>query len=70
MSKYIVNRTAPKGGYHEVHSLVTSCPRLPLPADRQELGDLDNCHLALAQAKLEYPKANGCRFCCLNAYTK
>jgi hypothetical protein len=68
MSNYVVSRTALQGGYHEVHNLMMACPRRPLPADRQELGEHPSGRAALEHAKLEFPRSNGCRFCCRNAY--
>jgi hypothetical protein len=70
MNKYVVSRNAQSDGSHDVHSLEASCPRLPLPENRKELGEQQNCKDALAQARLEFPKSNGCKFCCLACHTK
>lgn len=63
MPQYCVNKNAQPGSNdHEVHRLDT-CPRLPLPQNREPLGEHTTCHTAVAAAKRKYPDSNGCAIC-------
>ena len=67
MLHYCVNRKAQENGDHEVH--VLSCNRLPNSENRKALGLHDGCHSAVRKAKIDYPKANGCFWCCNACHT-
>lgn len=62
MSKYYVNINSQPNGDHEVHT--EWCSRLPLPHNRQYLGDLSSCEPAVKLARKVYPTADGCFYCC------
>ena len=52
MKYYCVNKnaqSAPEDGEHEVHT--EGCSHPPMSANKDYLGDLSNCHQAIAEAK-------------------
>ncbi len=61
MPIYYVNMNAQTNGDHEVHT--ATCVFVPAPDNRIYLGDLTNCHPAVAAAKKHYAQSNGCAFC-------
>lgn len=63
MSFYF-NDTPDSKGNHEVHT--DSCAYLPDKLNRTYLGTYHDCHIAITQAKNNYPskKFDGCYFCC------
>ena len=65
MASYYVNQNAQANGDHEVH--VASCSYFPGSA--QYLGDYASCHGAVTEARLYYPTANGCYYCCRPCHT-
>ena len=65
MASYYVNRRQQANGDNEVHAL--GCRYFP--SDTDYLGDYSSCHGAVAQAKLSYPRANGCATCCPACHT-
>lgn len=66
MPTFIVNRNAQPTGENEVHQLNASCPKLPHPENRIDLGTHNHCSDAVAKAKRLYPEASidGCYHCC------
>ncbi|MFN3945840.1 MAG: hypothetical protein ACK4K7_13025 [Allosphingosinicella sp.] len=65
MQSYYVNRNQQSNGDHEVH--VRSCRYFPSSA--QYLGEFGSCHGAVLEAKRDYPRANGCAYCCPACHT-
>ena len=61
MKKFYVNTQAQSNGDHEVHD--DNCKYLPNAQNRKYLGEFYSCHAAVAEAKKDYSKANGCYFC-------
>ncbi|MGY4384672.1 hypothetical protein ACVWYN_001706 [Pedobacter sp. UYP24] len=61
MKKYYVNKRAQNNGDHEVHD--SGCSFLPLPENRQYLGEYSSCKGAVTEAKKTYTSADGCKFC-------
>jgi len=59
MAKYYVGNEPEPNGDHAVH--VEGC--VHLPADRQYVGDYDDCYQALKAAQKHYIWANGCAWC-------
>jgi len=64
MAYYCVNKNAQPTGEHEVHKLDTSCPHLPAPENRIDLGWHSDCQSALRKAKEFYSNVDGCAYCC------
>ncbi len=64
---YYVNKNAQSNGDHEVHA--ENCTRCPDPENRICLGEFDCCHPAVAKAKEQYPKADGCYYCSNDCHT-
>jgi hypothetical protein len=64
MASYYVNGNAQANGDHEVHK--SGCSYMPTDANRIYLGNFDNCHDAVREAKKHYGRVNGC-FHCANA---
>ena len=64
METYCVNKNAQSNGDHEVH-VVARCtsPRLPLPENRQHLGEFSSCAPAVIEAKRYYEQSDGCWYC-------
>ena len=62
MAAYFVNSNAQSNGDHEVHQAGYSY--MPDPKHCILLGDFPSCHGAVARAKLTYPPADGCAYCC------
>lgn len=69
MANYCVNTNAQPNGDHEVHNLDANCSYLPDPGNRKNLGEHSTCHTAVAQAKVTYPKADGCGHCAKECHT-
>lgn len=67
MERYCVNTNAQPNGDNEVHK--EGCAFLPLLRNRFDLGFHLNCQTAVIQARLMYPRANGCMFCSLPCHT-
>lgn len=65
MTAYYVNNIAQPNGDHEVH--IQTCRYFP--DNQQYLGDFASCFPAVARAKLTYPSANGCYWCCNACHT-
>lgn len=61
MARYYVNRTPQLNGDHEVHE--DCCLWLARADHKQYLGEFDNCHTAMIEAKKTYRTANGCAYC-------
>lgn len=61
MASYYVNQNEQSNGDHEVHT--TGCSYMPNPENRTYLGEHDNCHTAVAEAKKHYTQVNGCNAC-------
>jgi hypothetical protein len=66
---YCVNKNAQSNGDHEVHDLSADCSYLPVPANRQALGNYDTCRGAVQAAKSYYSQVNGCYFCAPACHT-
>jgi hypothetical protein len=64
---YYVNKNSQDNGDHEVHN--KDCHRLPDSENRQCLGNFDNCHDAVAEAKKYYSQADGCYYCSAECHT-
>jgi hypothetical protein len=62
MAQYIVNTQTGDRNEHEVH--VVTCAHKPEPRHQRALGEHTSCHTAVAQAKVTYPTADGCGYCC------
>ena len=69
MAHFIVNTNAQPNGDHEVHNKTTGCNFMPAPANQMDVGHHTSCHGAVAQAKLTYPRSNGCYYCCNACHT-
>ena len=67
MARYYVNKNAQDNGDHEVHT--TGCSFMPEPENRNYLGDFSSCGPAVAAAKKQYAKADGCFFCSPDCHT-
>lgn len=67
MASYYVNKNAQNNGDHEVH--VEGCGHMPLPQNRQYLGNFTSCHDAVRAAKIYYYQSNGCYYCCNPCHT-
>lgn len=65
MPKYYVNRNEDDRGHHEVHK--EGCHRMP--NNRMDLGNHSSCHTAVAQARLSYSTADGCKICSSECHT-
>jgi len=61
MDRYCVNTNAQSNGDNEVHK--EGCSFLPLLHNRRDLGFHSSCIGAVFQARLLYPRANGCAYC-------
>ncbi|SHL14157.1 hypothetical protein SAMN05444266_102185 [Chitinophaga jiangningensis] len=60
--KYYVNDTPQSlTGDHEVHSI--TCIFYPFIYSKTYLGEFENCHDAVREAKKKYPKSDGCINC-------
>jgi len=71
MKYYCVNKnaqSAPEDGEHEVHT--EGCSHPPMSANKDYLGDLSNCHQAIAEAKKLYDNVDGCAYCCPDCHTR
>ncbi len=68
MKKYYVNKNAQQNGDHEVHH--ENCVYLPLPANRNYLGEFSSCVAAVAEAKRYYERSNGCKTCSTICHTR
>jgi hypothetical protein len=62
---YLVNRVAQSNGDHEVH--LSSCSYLP--ANYMPLGYHAGCKTAVMQARLTFPRSNGCYWCSSECHT-
>lgn len=67
MTRFYVNKVAQTNGDHEVHT--ATCSFLPAPEHRLYLGEYADCRPAVAKAKQQYPRANGCYFCSRPCHT-
>ena len=67
MPNYYVNTNAQPNGDHEVHE--NGCTQGANPENQMDLGWHSSCYGAVAQAKLTYPTANGCAYCCPDCNT-
>jgi hypothetical protein len=56
---YYVNNNAQSNGDHEVHE--EGCRYMP--ENKKYLGEFSNCQDAVKEAKLTYPKSDGCKTC-------
>jgi hypothetical protein len=66
---YYVNKRAQNNGDNEVHK--DGCSYLPAPENRSYLGEFEDCHAAVKEARKTYPKtANGCAYCCPACHTR
>ncbi|CAN02842.1 hypothetical protein DOU09_04805 [Clavibacter michiganensis subsp. michiganensis] len=68
MPHYIVNKNAQPNGDREVHNLAT-CNRLPLQANRVDLGSHASCSGAVSAARRLYNNVNGCAYCSSACHT-
>ncbi len=68
MAAYYVNKNAQSNGDHEVHT--TGCAHMPELANQVYVGDFPSCVPAVAKAKQQYSKANGCYYCCNECHTQ
>ena len=59
--KYYVNTQPQANGDHEVHN--ETCIYLPGIANRKYLGEFYSCEPAVAEAKKNYSKSDGCYYC-------
>lgn len=63
MMRYLVNKEAQPNGDHEVHKDNGGwC--LPALHNRIDLGYCSDDYEALRKAKLYFPSADGCKYCC------
>ncbi len=62
-SSFCVNRNAQQTGEHEVHNLDASCPHLPKPDNRRDLGSHPSCGAAVIAASELYNNVDGCAYC-------
>lgn len=70
MASYYLNQNRQTNGDYEVHT--STCERLPLPANREYLGEFSYCWQAVAEAKSRHPswyRINGCYYCSLACHT-
>ena len=67
MKKYYVNEHKQDNGDHEVH--IDTCEFYAKMKNKQYLGEYTTCVEAVAKAKKEFEKANGCCFCCNSCHT-
>ncbi|TLN26979.1 hypothetical protein FDZ71_00335 [bacterium] len=67
MAKYFVNSQPQPNRDHEVH--VQGCAHMPAPQHAIPLGEHVVCQTAVAKAKIRYPTANGCFYCCRPCHT-
>lgn len=71
MPRFIVNRQQQPNGDNEVHNETTGCDYMPLPQNREPLGEHNSCREAVALAKGRFSNAriNGCFYCCRACHT-
>ena len=69
-SSFCVNRNAQLAGEHEVHNLDASCPHLPKPDNRRELGSHPSCVEAVIAASELYENVDGCAYCAPKCNTR
>jgi hypothetical protein len=62
MASYYVHTKPAADGDHEVH--VSGCAWLPDAANRKYLGEFGSCQPAVAEARKQFTRVNGCRSCC------
>lgn len=67
MAQYFVNNQQQPNGDNEVH--VAGCRYMPAPANAVPLGNHLVCQTAVTQAKIRFPRANGCFYCCRPCHT-
>ena len=69
MPSYFVDRRAHADGTHVVHDRF-KCPAdcFPPARDAEYLGELLDAFQALALARLNYPRVNGCLWCATEAH--
>ncbi len=67
MASYYVNKNAQLNGDHEVHK--EGCSFLPKEENRKHLGEFNNCHDAVKEAKKHYTLVNGCYYCSKDCHT-
>lgn len=66
--KYFVHTKKDVEGDYEVHT--KDCHKLPVVANRKELGEFSSCAPAVTEAKrLGYTPTNGCIHCCKPCHT-
>ncbi len=69
-SSFCVNRNAQQTGEHEVHNLDASCPHLPKPDNRRDLGSHPSCGEAIIAASELYENVDGCAYCAPKCNTR
>lgn len=65
---YYINATPKIDGWYEVHAI--SCVQTSLIKTTVPLGEYTSCQEAITAAKLKYPKADGCYYCCKECHTR
>jgi hypothetical protein len=69
MPTYCVDNEPGPDGTHEVHNVeLGRCDRLPEPASRIDVGYHTSAHGAVAKAKKQFRRVNGCPRCCPEAH--
>ncbi|MCY4319002.1 MAG: hypothetical protein OXE76_07415 [Alphaproteobacteria bacterium] len=68
MPEYYVNRNPQSNGDHEVHR-ADNCPVPAAIINRHYLGWYISCHGAVAEARRQGFRANGCYFCSRECHT-
>lgn len=68
MALYYVNKNVQLNGDHEVHKF--GCTYMPTDSNRIALGNFENCHDAVREAKKHYTQVNGCYFCSSECHTQ
>lgn len=69
-SSFCVNRNAQRTGEHEVHNLDASCPHLPKPDNRRDLGSHPSCSEAVIAASELYKNVDACAYCAPKCNTR
>ncbi|MGS2738735.1 hypothetical protein [Sinomicrobium sp. M5D2P17] len=67
MPKYYVNKNAQPNGDHEVHK--EGCKWMPKTENRIYLGNHNDCHSAVREARKYYRQVNGGYYCSKACHT-
>ena len=64
MMKFYINKNTDSNPNHDHEVHCENCLWLPNEANREYLGEFDNCIDAIQVAKTKYSRVDGCMHCC------